>query len=205
MTAIEISFDAYSKGASRDELAELAARFHKYQTYPVSGNRRFSGRWRGDVDGLSACDRTRRMISQGRVINIGNKTDVQSQRIYYKTTDDGGRPLPDSQHRARIEITLKEVIPPVQIFRECSQMRFESHSRFFRFRMLKDDLDPITRIAAERADQIGERKQRWRAKKDQTGYSGDRLYSLATQADVALNNHARNALRNLSQRWQAQP
>ncbi len=200
--AIEIAFDAYSKGASREELAELTARFHKYQTHPVSGNRRFSGRWKGDVEGLTAFDRTRRMISQGRVINIGNKTDIQSQRIYFKTTDKG-KLLPDFQHRARIEVTLKKVLPPVQIFSECTKMSFESYSRFFQFRTLKDGLDPITRIAAERTDQIGERKQRWRAKKDRTGYSGDRLYSVATQADVALNNYARYALRELSRRWQS--
>ncbi len=215
VSGIEVSLDGYSRSGNRDELIELGARFYKFQSRPASTNRRFSGRFRGDVEGIQGgMNRLRQKLAAGRVIALGNQASdrhgrwivgSESQRIYIKCTDKGGKvSLPEAQHRARIERTLQEEAIPVTELDGWKAFRFETMTPNFRFRALKDDLDPLLRLIAERADQVGERKPRPRAKKDKSGFSGTRLYSRVTRADRHLNDLAKGALRGLTRRWQSQ-
>jgi hypothetical protein len=217
VTAIEVSFDAYSNGAIREELVELTARLYKFQANVVSDNRRFEGSGKGVRDGegtLGGFDRVRRLLGSGRVIAIGHqrddkwgrwKADPESQRIYFKTTDRGGETLPDNQHRARIEKTLQGSAIVNGTLEHWEAFKFETLSDSFRFRALKGDLNRLLQLSADRTEQIGERRARARVKSDRTAYSGSRLYSSATKADTDLNRRARRALRDLSARWRSQP
>lgn len=206
VTAIEISFDAYSSGASHEEMSELTARFYKYMTHPVSANRRLYHELKGGVKAMPLqFDSLVRHVGEGWQIGIGNKTDDHYQHAYLKTTDKGGQQLEEDEHRARVEITLRGAGLPCQTLKEWECFNFTTLTKFFNFRELKPDLDPTTRAWAEKIRQIGERKQRWRVKNDLSGYSGERLYAKATKADCTLNDQARYKLRVLSQRWQVEP
>lgn len=194
VTAIEVSFDAYGKGATRDELAALAADFGRFNTAAISDNRRIAGRWKGDTEGLLSQAYARRRIAAGRVVAIGNKTDPISQRIYFKTTDHNGQAMSASNYRARIEVTLQGEALPMTALDDWAGYSFERLADFFKFRTLKDGLDPITRAAAEYSARIGERKTRNRRE------GGTRIYAKSTRADTALNRKAYDALRELTRR-----
>lgn len=204
VVGVELALDAYSNAANREELVELAARLHKFDTAPASANRRFGGRWKGDVEAANHFASNKRRLMEGRVINVGNKSDPRSQRTYVKSTDNNGVPLQKVQeHRARFENTFKGAglvdngLPCATEAWEC--FRFESLSKFYRFRTLKDGLDPITATVMETLVQVGERKTRKRKE------GGTRLHAKPTQADTVLNDLARDALRKLSLRWQRVP
>ncbi len=203
VTGIEIALDAYSEDSSRERLAELAAHFAKYNTAPASTNRRFSGRWKGDVEPFRHIAGNTRKLQAGRVINVGNKGDPRSQRIYVKTTDNNAQPLPDSGCRARFENTFQGAgltanrLPT--LLHDWGCFRFESLSAFYAFRTLKDGLDPIVAVAMEAHPQVGERKKINRKE------GGTRLHPKPTRADSLLNELARDALRKLSLRWKRGP
>lgn len=208
VAAIEIALDAYSKGAGRDELIELTSRYYRFHTHPTSENRRFAGKCKGDTKGKGvdnySPENARRMLADGRVIIIGNKSDDLSQRIYFKTTDKGGLPIADeSKRRARVEVTVQGDAIPISTWGEWASFRFERKennlSRFFTFRKDRNlnSLSPLHRIILERRPQIGERKEQRRSRKG----GGQRWYNSETVADTELNKRARDALRNLSGRW----
>lgn len=197
ITAIEIAFDAYGAGA------EQAARFCKFLTNPVSDNCRLyrRGKRQGDT---THCIPTRfqtleQRLAEGWTVGIGSNSDNYRQRIYHKTTDNNGTPIPQSDHRARIEITLRGEALPFQTLEELQRFKFSDLSEFFRFRKLKPDLSPLEQVNADASAQIGERRTRNRRE------GGTRLFSRLTQADADLNTRARDALRELSRRWQAIP
>lgn len=205
VTAIEVSFDAYSAGASQEDLAELAARFYKFQTCLVSDNRRLYREYKGSGQAMpthfsSLVNR----LADGWQIGIGNhrddpwgrwKADPLAQHIYFKTSDSAGEELLENEHRARIEITLRGSALPCQTLEEWACFKFESLSRYFRFRKLKQGLNPFELLAAEASVNIGERDKRNRKE------GGTRLYSKSTISDTAFNEKARNSLRELSHRW----
>jgi hypothetical protein len=194
ITGIEVSLDAYSLDLNRAALVAMVAHWYKFQTHPVSLNRRFQGRHKGDVEGISGLAAIERQLAAGRVIAIGNKADSLSQRLYVKTTD-GGADLAPERQRARTEITMQDDGVPVQALQSWGSFKFPSLSKFFRYRRLKQDLDAVTRWSLGSAGQIGERRSRRRRA------GGTSLYGRATLADVALNARARDSLRELSRRW----
>jgi hypothetical protein len=194
VTGMEISFDAYSNGATLNELAALAADFCRFNTAAISNNRRIAGRWRGDTEGLPGQAYARRKVAAGRVIAIGDKTAPISQRIYFKTTDHNGQSIPDADYRARIEVTLQGKALPMTTLDDGEGYSFEGLAAFFKFRALKDGLDPTAKAAAEYPARIGERGERKRRE------GGTRLYAKGTRADTPLNRKAYDALRELSRR-----
>lgn len=113
ITVIEIAFDAYSKGkASPNALAELAANYYRHMIQPVSSNRRLYRDHKGSGKAIPRqFPSLVRHVSEGWQIGIGDKKAEKYQHIYFKTVDQGGQVLPDIQHRARIEITLKGSCP----------------------------------------------------------------------------------------------
>jgi hypothetical protein len=195
ITAIEVSLDAYSKAQCRSDLAVLVTRMYQYQSHPVSMNRRFSGRWRHDVMAIPGRVGIERLLEAGRVIAIGNREDQLSQRLYVKSTN-AGAGLPTEQHRARTEITMQGNGVPHMHLPAWESFQFESLSKYFRYRKLKQDTEPALILALEDAGFIvGARRLRPRKE------GGTRLYGRATNADTLLNARSRDALRELTRRW----
>lgn len=204
ISAIEVALDAYSKGAGRDEMVELVSRYYRFHSRLVSGNRRFAGTCKGDTKGRGLVgydpEKARRKIGGGGVIVIGNKTDDLCQRIYFKTTDKGGKALPESQHRARVEVTLRGGALSGYTMKQWASFRFQSLSEYFAFRKYKDyeSLSPMRQILLDRIPQVGERVPRRRLLKG----GGVYLYNRDTRADTVLNKRARDALNYLSEQWE---
>jgi hypothetical protein len=196
VTGIEVSLDAYAINASRDDLVHLAVHFHRFNTLPASTNRRFSGRWRGDVIAAANGGQVARRISEGRVLNVGNASDFRSQRTYLKTTDNNGQVMDQRSHRARFENTLRGPELPGRSPLEWQTFNFCTLAALFRFRTLRDDLTPLQTVSGQIAEQLGERKSRNRKG------GGTRLFSKLTRADTVLNRRAYDALKELSRRWQ---
>lgn len=195
VTGIEVSFDAYSKGATSDQLATLAADFARFNSAAISDNKRIAGRWKGDTEGIPNQATMRRKVAAGREVVIGDRDDPITQRAYFKTTDHNGQPIPNqSDHRARIEVTLQGDAMPITTLDECDGYRFEGLAEFFKFRTLKDGLDPVEKAAADSLPRIGKRGERNRRE------GGTRLYAKPTRADTALNRKAYDALRELTRR-----
>ncbi len=205
VTGIEVSFDAKSKNATREELAELTARLYKFSAFVSSRNHRYEGAYRGGVTGISGgFERVKAEIGRGRVIAIGNqnndragrwKRDPISQRVYLKTTDNNGQALPESEHRARIEVTLQDEGLPCRTLREWANFDFTSLTDKFRFRQIAPRLSDAEQLIADRIEQIGERHPRNRQE------GGTRLYGKLTSADTTLNKRAKDALQRLTDRW----
>jgi hypothetical protein len=201
VTTVEIALDAYSRGmATRGDLIELTARFRKFDTTPASANRRFGGRWKGDVEPASHHATDMRRLAEGRVLNVGNKSDSRSQRFYFKCTDGGGKPIKkEKEHRARMENTLRGEELPCQALKDWLEFDFTQLSGMYRFRMLESNLSPTMRIVVETSPQLGERRTPEQQKRMRTR----RLHSRLTPADTALNGRAYDALRELTRRWRA--
>lgn len=221
VAGIEISFDAYSKGASQNDLIEVAARFYKFLANPCSTNRRFPSLPDLKEDGPppipygfpDLC----RMIRNGRTIAIGSqksgwwgKKDPVSQRIYFKTTDNGGKSTTadgkEVKPRARIEVTLQGSGLPFNTLSESSSFKFTSLTKWFRWRTERPDLTPLRKLLTGCKPQIGERiepteesreKKRIRYRKS----GGTVLYDDSTCADLALNDKAKGALKRLTEKW----
>jgi hypothetical protein len=208
VTAIEVSFDAYSKEASRDEQIDLVRDFYKYFSYPTSDNRRFGGLYKGGVDAANHNARNRRFFDEGRVMNIGNATDDLSYRLYFKTVDkcnkeDDPVKLPIEEHRSRIEVTFRGAALPQLSLEEWRFFKFETlrkpddeGRRLFHFRKLEETKEPIRIIINEYKHQIGERSER----KNNKGRVV--FFASGTKANRELNDIARNKFRELSDRWQ---
>lgn len=197
ITAIEVSFDAYSAGATEDYLHEMAATFYTFSASLVSNNHRFGGRQKGDVTGIFNTPQISRFLKSGRVINIGNRADSKSQRIYVKTKDGGTGPnkpqLPVEQHRARIEVTLQGEALPFTSLEQAKAYNFTQLAKFFKFRKQKNtNYSPEALAALSHAPVRGTRAER-----RVTGNSY-RLYATSTKADIELNARAYDALKGLT-------
>lgn len=204
--SIEVSFDAYSINATKDELVELTGRFYRYLTNPVSQNHRFSGRkgLKYDVEQIDSGANIRRLFAKNRNLCIGNnkdgksafnkyKTDEEYMQIYFKKTDNDGTSIPTSDHRARIEIRLKGSKLPCSTLNEWQAFKFESLSKYFNFRTINQPLLALAPKGFIRAldniAQIGAT----------SGYKR-RKHALITEADKELNNQVYESLRCLTDR-----
>jgi hypothetical protein len=192
ISGIEVAVDAYGANPA------LAAHFYKFAARLVGPNRRIYRDYKGSARSIPAnIAALTRLMSEGWQIGIANADADEYQHIYWKTTDGNGKALQPQVHRARTEIRLRGAALPCQTFDGWQNYDFAGLAEYFRFRMLKDDLDPLLAATAAAAEQIGQRRVRNRME------GGTRLYSKATKADSALNARARDALRELSRRWRA--
>lgn len=204
ISGIEVSFDARRKpAATHEDLADLAARFYKFSTFVSSKNHRYEGAFLGGVNGITGgFEAIRENIRQGRVIAIGSqksgrhgKHDPISQRIYLKATDNNGQQLPESEHRARIEVTLQDDGLPNPSIDFWATFDFTTLTDQFRFRKIKPGLSISDQLVADRMPQIGARNTRNRKE------GGTRVYGRLTSADTILNKRSKDALRRLTTRW----
>lgn len=196
ITAIEVAFDAYNAGAER------AAMFSKFSTSPLTQEHCRMYRKKG-MDAVQQMPSNFaslvRHLGEGWQISLGDDQADCHWHIYWKTTDNGGAPLPQSEWRARIEVTLRGAALPVQTLEDLSRFKFGSLSELFLFRKLKSDLTPIEQITADVSARIGASSTRNRKG------GGTRLHSKLTESDTALNRRAASGLRELTRRWQATP
>lgn len=194
ITGVEVSFDAYAKGASYDEMIEHVAHYFCFLANPVSVNRRFSKGYKGTAIGLTSRTYTIRRLFSGGTIYIGDQRyDSKSMRIYYKQTDHNKQPIEQNEHRARIEITLLGKDCPFGNIEEARNYDFTKLKDYFRFTELREGLKRFDEVLADRIPIVGERKIRRRI-----GGGGHRIYSKLVIPDAELNEIVYDRLRNLS-------
>ncbi|KVH47347.1 hypothetical protein [Burkholderia diffusa] len=200
ITGIEVSFDAYARTATRDDLIDMAVRFFAFGN--VVADYRSSGVWLNGVmiekvAAVMSRHDVRRLFANDRVINIGDRDDDLTQRVYFKTKD-SGEPLPEERHRARAEVTLKRTALPFKTLAAARRFEFQtlakSGKKYFSYRKQLDGMEPLPALIHSRYAQVGMRKER------RTEKRGKLLYDPKTQADTELNRLARDKLAELTKR-----
>lgn len=202
IAGIEVSFDAYARAATRDELVDMAVRFFAFGN--VVADYRSSGVWHNgvmveEVAAVMSRHDVRRLLNTDRVINIGNVGDPITQRIYFKTKDNR-EPLPEEEHRARAEVALQGAALPFRTLDEARGFKFQTlakpATKYFGYRKQRDGMEPLPMVIHNRYAQVGKREE-WR-----TENRSRRLYDPGTQADTELNRLARDKLAELTGRMQ---
>lgn len=191
---IEVALDAYSKANDMAELQDMAKRFYRHAACMVSGVRRAAKDFKGSGKALVNERDVLRALEQDFNIYIGHMTDAEMQHIYVKTTDNGGKPLPVGEYRARMEITLKGDKLPFTSLDGWESFDMKALSKYFKFRRTKEDLNPFAAAGLKGVAQVGERKPR--AHPDRRA----RLFSSSSVADTALNAKAYDSLRRLTKK-----
>lgn len=209
VVGMETSFDARPRpGTTHDELAEMTARFYWELTEFVAPTQRLYHERKHSVIPVPNQRQLIQRFLEGHTLGVGDQNDDYYQRAYFKRND-GGQQLPDSEHRARIEIRLQGQAMPVITLRDLQGFDFAKLNDFFRFRRPRDDLDAATSHLVEQSIQIGQRG-RFNAITGKVAPinrkgGGTREFSKVTRADVTLNGQARQQLRNLTKRWKSVP
>lgn len=191
VTAAEIAIDNYSNGPE-----QVADWYYGLSKVADPKNHRLyrDGKGSGQAMPIKR-DSLVRKIADGYQIGIGNKNADFYQHGYYKQTDHNKQALPEPEHRARIEVTLRgEQLPSVALD-NWENFKFEQLTDYFRFRTQKDNLSDFEEMILE-GRQIGEK-----ASRNRKG-GGTRLNNPLTKADPE-NERVRNALRTLSRRWKS--
>lgn len=191
VTAVEIALDDYSVGPE-----QVADWYYGLSVLADAWNHRLYRDFKGSGESIPSCrDSFVRKITEGYQIAIGDKNADFYQHGYFKQTDHNMQALPEEEHRARIEVTLRGEKLPCITLDDLKDFKFERLADYFRFRIAKNNLSDFEQmIIAGR--QIGERVSRNR--KD----GGTRLNNPLTKADPE-NERVRSALRNLSRRWKS--
>jgi hypothetical protein len=200
VTGIEVALDAYSKASNRDELVDMVCHFYRGAQKLVSANRRLYRTKKDPVYGITDLRNLRKQIAEGYNINVGSRGDSDAviQHGYVKDTDGAGNVLlPANEHRARFEFTLLGTALPHTSLSAWRRHKFTEMADFFKFRQLKSKTSPSTAVAFANLAQIGERLP------PKSGGRGRRVFSKATEADVALNQLSYDALRELTRRMKA--
>jgi len=196
LAEIEVSFDAYSRGMDHAELLGMTERFFKFSNM-CSDNARLVRKDGDEVVGpyYVSSDLLTLKLKQGYIVAVGNVADHVRQRIYLKTTDRAGAVhLKPQQHRARIEVTLKDDMLPFTSLAQASAFKFETLNEWFRFRKPRPGLllSPVQLLMLRRHPALGSRVRCKR--KNFHGW---------TAADRALSDRAYDALRYLTQKMNA--
>ena len=197
---IEVALDAYSKAADRDELIDMVCHFYRGAQKLVSANRRLYRTKKDPVFGITDLRNLRKHVAEGYNINVGSRSDgdTVTQHGYVKDTDgDGKVALSANEHRARFEFTLRGNALPYTSLSAWGRHNFTEQANFFKFRQQKSMTSPSTAAAYANLAQIGERLA------PKTGGRGRRVFSKATEADIALNQLSYDALRELTRRMKA--
>ena len=196
---IEVSFDCYSRTQCKADLRKMTERLFRSGAEYCSDNMRLIRRdceteWAENVHLL------RIKLDQGFTIFVGEQHADITQRIYHKTIDRKVL-LPEAQHRARREVALQRTaldeairaFPSRQIG-DATPWKFEALSKWFRFREVKPGLafTPMQRVVMDWQALQGVRNPE---------RPGRRVYDPKWQADSALNERARDSLRELSRRF----
>lgn len=202
VAGIEVSFDAFARTATRADLIDMAVHFFAFGN--VVADYRSSGVWLNGamvekVAAVMSRRDVRRLLGNDRVINIGNVGDDVTQRVYFKTKDNG-KPLPEEEHRARAEVTLQGAALPFTTLVGARSFKFQTmtkpKTRYFGYRKQKDGMEPLPALIHTCRAQVGKRAER------RTENRSKLLYDPNTQADTALNERARKAFSRLTEQMQ---
>ncbi len=191
---IEVALDAYSKANDMAELQGMAKHFYRQAACMVSDVRRAAKNFKGSGKALLTEQDVVRALEQDFNIYIGNKGAAERLHIYVKTTDNGGKPLPVGEYRARMEITLSGDELPFTSLEEGEAFDMKELSRYFKFRRQKEGVNPFVAEGLKGVAQVGERKPR--AHPDRRA----RFFSSSGVADTALNAKAYDSLRRLTKK-----
>jgi len=200
ITGIEVSFDAFARTATRADLIDMAVRFFAFGN--VVADYRSSGVWLNGimvekVAAITSRHDVQRLLANDRVINIGDRDDDVTQRVYFKTKDNS-EPLPEEQHRARAEVTLKGAALPFKTLAAARSFKFQTmtkpKTRYFGYRKQNDGMESLPALIHTRYAQVGKRAER------RTGNRSKLLYDPNTKADMELNRLARDKLAELTER-----
>lgn len=86
----------------------------------------------------------------------GRRRDPICARIYNKVTDHNQKPIPASEHRARVEITLQRGAPARLGITDIASLKafpFESLKEHFHFRRIKEDLSAGSKLQKDAQEQ----------------------------------------------------
>lgn len=198
ITGMEVSLDAYAKGASLEALAQLTAERYRFMQTTVSGNHRYSGRRarKHDVEGI-AVKTLHSRLADGRNIVIGHRNAPLSQRLYVKTTDNAGAiRLPQERWRSRWELTLQGPEMPFRTLAQARGYRFVRLSKFFATRQPTENLSSFERLRMAANRNPGSKREKKVLR---------RWYSSQTVADSTANAVVYAALRKLTRRMNPRP
>lgn len=203
LVKIEVALDAYSRNQDSSALLVMTSRFFRFGTELCSDNLRLA-KFAGGVEGAENPARFSLLLSRGYEVLAGDQDADISQRVYLKTTDQSGNvKLPVLEHRARREITLTGIeleaanaAFPSRLLSGVVPWKFEALTKWFRFRKLRSGLteSAMQRTMADRRVLHGVRNE---------DRPNRRVYDRRTLADTALNELARDQLRELSRRFSA--
>lgn len=203
--AVEVALDAFPRrpADSHDQLALGALYMLRHQARPPTGTPRITvpGRYRAAVQQREALSALR----DGYSINTGALKAPHSSRCYVKTSDSKpGQPAHQSladptEHRARLEVTLRDSECPFSTLDEWRAFRFETLAEHFAMVLPVDTDSPLTGQMYDWITQLG------RPADDEKRKNHRRQSRPATRRDIALNQRIRNALKALTTKSKAKP
>lgn len=216
VTGIEVAFDTYLRGATVQQLAQIAFDRYRFSTHTPTNDwyfYRIKGEGREFLNALGHQREVHSLFEKGWQLTDTNSQDVPLRAHgYVKTTDRGGKDrLRVGQHAARYEFTLRDAALPCKSMQDLEGFDFSSLARLFKFRKLRDNLHPATRysltIWGGAGSQVGRRGDYRRKHPSNAGqYSGEKTkYRGSTVADAPLNKVARDQLRALTTAWRKTP
>lgn len=199
VTAIEVALDVYCAHQDRWALVDMVCHLYAGAAFMASSNRRLQ-RFKGESWGIGSRSSLRWHVSEGFNVYVGDQGAALQQHLYLKDTDtvDGQRvALPCEQQRARSEATLRGSQLPCVLLADWKGYDFAEMASLFRYRRLREDLNPMVACALESLDQFGERRPR------PTRNRRPRFFSKATKADTVLNAKVYEAFRALDVRMKS--
>lgn len=201
IVGLEIALDAYPKSnAERDNLSGAALHLFRHLAHPPAGTPRITEPGHYRAAGAAPRD-TLQALVDGFTINMGAKTPEYAARCYVKRKDSkpgqSYAPLPQDQHRARLELTLRGTCLPFATVAQWKAYRFESLAR--NFAMVTDPAPAATPMGALLQDRMAETGAPLGKPMDAIKQAQKRRISrVGVRRDIALNQRIADALRALT-------
>lgn len=201
VVAIEIALDAHQADAGNASLAKATAFFLNRLVHLPAGakvitrqDHRRSIATRGDL--LAA-------LAEGCSVNLGEPGADHRVRAYVKNYDTQGdtayMQLPQSEHRARLEVTLRGDQMPFKTVAEWRAFRFEGLGSEFFAMCRPEEREGLLGLLLQRQVFLGRAPDAPKVRP-----SDRRKRPLATRRDTATNERIRDALRGLTRRHACQ-
>ncbi len=211
VSRMEISLDIYPKQwteESPSELAEITLGFTEWIELPAGKDRVIYGMPLGN-EFILGRDRALKRISDGYMLRVGDHRSNHFQRAYLKTTDarDPQKKvfvqLPTTQHRARFENNFSGPAVPARTLEQLQLFQFQTLSQYFSFRAPIIETSQLTgldrHIRETLAFGIGAKGPR--PSPTPSGRTITKMHCRTTKSAAELNEKARQALKNLTSRW----
>lgn len=195
--AIELSFDLYGGDSSA-----VVIKLHKAMQYPQAAKSFRVYKTKGTQRDIpESMQELYELLQSGYNIGVGDhRFDEFCVRLYFKRTDKGGQPLPQKQHRARIEITLKKSI----FDKEAIDRHISNLSQLIKFGFKKMQFTKLSKRATYKEKDMYYTEVKPFGKENTCAMSVNRhkrvlLNAIATNG--ALNEAKRLAVKTLSKKF----